>query len=147
MGNLQFLFSKYVYEPNFKIRFFLPKKNIAEKIKWPLNNIKEKLKLFKENLERILKSPRKISYVTTILKLDFSKSTLSMTLFLWTDDEGHVKKLLLFFSSCYASLRLRWIISLERLKIEKSDVWISNYSVFLSELSDLSPMTATESNR
>ena len=35
---------------------------------------------------------------------------------------------------------LRWIIRLEWLKIEKSDVWISNYSVFLSDLSDLSPM-------
>ena len=46
----------------------------------------------------------------------------------------------LFFLRCVSSFRLRWIISLEWLKIEKSDVWISNYSVFLSDLSDLSPM-------
>ena len=45
-----------------------------------------------------------------------------------------------FFLRCVSSFRLRWIISLEWLKIEKSDVWISNYSVFLSDLSDLSPM-------
>ena len=65
-----------------------------------------------------------------------------LSIFFWKKIRwlGPRQKTAALFFLRVSSLRLRWIISLEWLKIEKSDVWISNYSVFLSDLSDLSPM-------